>query len=92
MGVIKGTRCNLPLPRFTQSDVYVSRFVPETTKSEPSPSFHLPLRGEENTSGPLPFISPTRSVFQSPKLFLPTSVAGYSGPSFFLPDYQKARY
>ena len=27
--LIKATHCNLPLPRFTQSEEYVTHFVPE---------------------------------------------------------------
>ena len=35
LGPIKASHCNLPLPRITQSEKYVSLFVPNTTKSEP---------------------------------------------------------
>ena len=43
LSVIKRTQCNLPLTRITQSEKYVSLFVPlaEATKSEPS-RFGLP--------------------------------------------------
>ena len=46
LSVIKRTQCNLPLPRITQSEKYVSLFVPlaEATKSEPS-RFGLPWGG-----------------------------------------------